>query len=109
MGSGEWEEAESYLRVAAEKLNEPAPAAQAWADLGRVLSDLGHEDKAEAAREQALTAGGKTPQLIARLEADKIRGGLRATGARDNRTVISRSRLKNCSSCAATEAGQQSV
>lgn len=72
MGSGEWEEAEVHLRVAAEKLNEPAPAAQAWADLGRLLSDLGHEDKAEAAREQALTAGGEDPRLIARLEADRF-------------------------------------
>jgi len=70
--SGEWEEAEPHLRMAAERLDDPAPAAQAWADLGRVLSDLGHDDQAEHARKQAVVVGGEEPQLMARLETDRF-------------------------------------
>ncbi len=71
-GSGEWEDAQPHLEAAAEGLNGTPTGALAWADLGRLLGDLGRTKSAEEARSKASDAGQDDPRLLARLHVDRF-------------------------------------
>jgi len=83
----EWEDALMQLTAAANGLDDGIQRAWAWASLGRIHQDLGHNQDAEQCYRDALSEGAEDVHLLARVHHHRFEGAtatLRLDEAREH-------------------------